>query len=316
MTPHAQKRRLLNVGRIAPALLARLAGQYDLTDMTDAPDIAERLRTRGGDFEALVTSAPVGVDAALMDLLPQLRVISSFGVGLDRIDLAAAEERGIQVGYTPHVLDDCVADTALGLLLDVARGFSAADRYVRAGRWASSPFPTTRRVTGARLGIVGFGRIGQQIALRSQGFRMEVRYHARRAVAGSGLPHEPSLHALAEWADFLVLALPGGTATRHIVDASVLTALGPQGFVINIARGSVVDEESLVTALERGVIAGAGLDVYQHEPHVPQRLLALDNVVLLPHVGSNTRETRAAMADLVVDNLQSFFGQGKVLERA
>ena len=317
MTTHDKTApRVLNVGRIAPALLTRLAEHYALSDLADVTDLSARLRTQGAEFEALVTSAPVGADASLMAALPKLRVISSFGVGLDRIDLAAAKARGIQVGYTPHVLDDCVADTAIGLVLDVARGFSTSDRYVRSGRWPSGPFPAMRKVTGARLGIVGFGRIGQQIALRSQGFRMEVRYHARRPIASSALPHEPSLHALADWADFLVLALPGGAATQNAVDASVLTALGPQGFLINIARGSVVDEDALVKALEDGAIAGAGLDVYQNEPHVPQRLLALDNVVLLPHVGSNTRETRSAMADLVVNNLQSFFSRGKVVECA
>ncbi|WP_028999516.1 2-hydroxyacid dehydrogenase [Azohydromonas australica] len=303
--------RLLNVGRIAPALLARLAQDYELTDLAGERDLAARLQGDAASFRALVTSAPVGVDAAMMAALPGLQVISSFGVGLDRIDLAAARERGIQVGYTPHVLDDCVADTAMGLVIDAARGLSAADRYVRAGRWPGGPFATMRKVSGARMGIVGMGRIGQQIAARAEGFRMEVRYHARQPVSRLPQAHEPSLHALARWADFLVLALPGGAATRHIVDAAVLDALGPEGFLVNIARGSVVDEDALVEALAEGRIAGAGLDVYQNEPRVPERLLQLDNVVLLPHVGSNTRETRAAMADLVVDNLRAFFERGQ-----
>ncbi|WP_066341224.1 2-hydroxyacid dehydrogenase [Azohydromonas lata] len=308
--------RVLNVGRIAAALLERLAQDHDVTDLAGERDLAARLQGEAASFQALVTSAPVGVDAAMMAALPGLQVISSFGVGLDRIDLAAARGRGIQVGYTPHVLDDCVADTAMGLVLDAARGLSAADRYVRAGRWPGGPFPTMRKVSGARLGIVGMGRIGQQIAARAAGFRMEVAYHARQPVSGLALRHEPSLHALARWADFLVLALPGGAATRHIVDAAVLDALGPQGFLVNIARGSVVDERALVEALASGRIAGAGLDVYEHEPQVPARLLQLDNVVLLPHVGSNTRETRAAMADLVVRNLRAFFEQGQVVCRA
>jgi lactate dehydrogenase-like 2-hydroxyacid dehydrogenase len=305
--------RVLNVGRIAPALLARLAQDYDLTDLAGERELSARLQGDAASFHALVTSAPVGVDAAMMAALPGLHVISSFGVGLDRIDLAAARERGIQVGYTPHVLDDCVADMAMGLVIDAARGLSAADRYVRAGRWPSGPFATMRKVSGARMGIVGMGRIGQQIAARAEGFRMEVRYHARQPVSRLPLAHEPSLHVLARWADFLVLALPGGPATRHIVDAAVLDALGPEGFLVNIARGSVVDEDALVDALAGGRIAGAGFDVYQNEPQVPERLLQLDNVVLLPHVGSNTRETRAAMADLVVDNLRAFFERGQLV---
>ena len=228
--------RLLNVGKIAPALLARLAHDYDLTDLAGVQDLGDRLQGEAASFRALVTSAPVGVSAEVMAALPGLQVISSFGVGLDRIDLAAARARGIQVGYTPHVLDDCVADAAMGLVVDVARGLSAADRYVRAGHWQGGPFATMRKASGARMGVVGFGRIGQQIAARAAGFRMEVRYHARQPASQVALPHEPSLHALARWADFLVLALPGGPATRHIVDAAVLEALGPEGFLVNIAR--------------------------------------------------------------------------------
>lgn len=244
--------------------------------------------------------------------LPRLQVVSSFGVGLDRIDLAAAAARGVQVGHTPGVLDDCVADHAFALLLDTMRRVSAADRFVRRGDWPAGPFGLSRRVSGARLGLVGFGRIGQTIARRASGFDMAVRYHSRRPVEGAAWSHEPSLHALAAWADVLVVITAGGAATRHLIDRAALDALGPEGFLVNVARGSVVDEAALVEALQAGRIAGAGLDVFADEPRVPETLRGLDNVVLTPHVASATRETRQAMADRVIDNLEGFFRDGRV----
>jgi lactate dehydrogenase-like 2-hydroxyacid dehydrogenase len=310
------KCRLLNNGRLPPALLARLGEACTLTHLGDQADPAAHLAAHGADYEALVTSAAVGADAALLARLPRLKVISSFGVGLDKIDLAAARARGVAVGYTPDVLNDCVADTAWGLLIDVARGFSAADRFVRRGEWAQGPYRLGRKVSGARLGIVGMGRIGRAIVQRSTGFEMPVRYHTRTPVAGLPWPHEPSLIELARWADFLVLITAGGAGTRHLVNAAVLDALGPQGYLINVARGSVVDEAALVCALSEQRIAGAGLDVFENEPHVPPALLALDNVVLLPHVASATVQTRQAMADRVFDNLQSFMTQGRLLSAA
>jgi len=238
-------------------------------------------------------------------------VISSFGVGLDRLDLAEAKRRGIAVGYTPDVLNDCVADTAFALLLDVARRTAEADRYVRAGQWSTpgvaNVFPLGRKVSGAKLGIVGFGRIGRTIAKRGDGFEMVIRYHTRNPVADAPYPHEPSLIELARWADYLVVITAGGAGTRHLVNAAVLEALGPDGFIVNVARGSVIDEAALVAALKAGRIAGAGLDVFENEPNVPDELRNLDNVVLLPHIASATRETRQAMADRVFDNLQAFF---------
>ncbi len=308
------KHRILQAGRLLPALEQRLAADYALHRLADEADPDAFLARHGADFAGLVTSAGgTGAPSALIGALPSLRVISSFGVGLDRIDLAAAHARGIAVGYTPDVLNDCVADTAFALLLDVARRTAEADRFVRAGRWASGQvFGLGRKVSGARLGIVGLGRIGQTIARRAGGFDMDVRYHSRRAVAGAPWAHEPALLDLARWADFLVVITAGGTETRHLIDAQVLQALGPQGFLVNVSRGSVVDEAALVQALQSGAIAGAGLDVYQDEPRVPEALLSLDNVVLLPHVASATHETRRAMAELVLANLQSFFATGRV----
>mgnify|MGYP003332926109 FL=1 len=303
-------------GRMLPALEAALAERYDLTRLADQPDPAAFLAEHGGRFTAYVAGAAHGLPAATLAALPNLRVVSQFGVGLDKLDLPALRARGVAVGFTPDVLNDCVADLAFTLLLDSLRGVAAADRFVRRGDWLRGPYPLTRRATGLRLGVVGMGRIGREIAERSRGFRMDVRYHTRRPVAGLPWAHEPSLHALARWCDALVLITSGGASTHHLVDASVLQALGPQGFLINVARGSVVDQAALVQALQQGTIAGAGLDVYEDEPRVPEALRALDNVVLAPHMASGTRETRQAMADLVMENLAAFFAHGAVRHSA
>ncbi|ART47714.1 2-hydroxyacid dehydrogenase [Acidovorax carolinensis] len=312
------KPRILQAGRLLPALEQRLAADYDLHRLSDEADPDAFLARHGGDFTGLVTSAGgAGAPTALIAALPQLRVIASFGVGLDKIDLAAARERGIAVGYTPDVLNDCVADTAFALLLDVARRTAEADRFVRAGRWAAGQsFGLGRKVSGARLGIVGLGRIGQTIARRAGGFDMDVRYHSRRPVAGVPWPHEPALLELARWADYLVIITAGGDETRHLIDTAVLDAIGPRGFLINVARGSVIDEAALVRALVERRIAGASLDVFEREPQVPAELLALDNVVLLPHIASGTEETRQAMAQRVLDNLAAFFAEGRLVSAA
>jgi lactate dehydrogenase-like 2-hydroxyacid dehydrogenase len=310
------KTRLLNAGRLPPALVERLAQAYDLATLPPPAERAAFLAAHGSEFTALVTSAAVGADAALIGALPHLKVISSFGVGLDKIDVEGAQARGIPVGYTPDVLNDCVADLAFGLVIDAARGMSAADRFVRRGDWIRGQFPLARKVSGAKLGIVGMGRIGRAIAERSTGFSMDVRYHTRRVVPDVQWQHEPSLLELARWCDFLVVITAGGPATRHLVDAAVLDALGRDGFLVNVARGSVIDEAALISALSEKRIAGAGLDVYEDEPNVPPALLALDNVTLMPHIASSTRETRQAMADRVFDNLHSFFAEGRLVSAA
>jgi lactate dehydrogenase-like 2-hydroxyacid dehydrogenase len=197
---------------------------------------------------------------------------------------------------------------AFGLVLAAGRRLAEADRFVRAGRWAGKEaFPLGRQVSGAKLGILGLGRIGRTVAKRASGFDMEVRYHNRRPVADAPWTYEPQLLELARWADFLVVITAGGPETRHLVDARVLEALGPEGFLVNVSRGTVVDEAALIQALQDKRIAGAGLDVYEHEPQVPAQLLALDNVVLAPHIASATAQTRQAMAQRVVDNLAAFF---------
>lgn len=306
------KEKVLQNGRLLPSLEAALAERYDVHGLWRESDPAAFLARHGGDFRGYIASARFGIDATTMRALPNLRVASVFGVGLDAVDLPAARERGLAVGYTPDVLTDCVADTALLLLLDAARGGSAADRFVRRGEWArGAQFAMTTSVHHKRLGVLGLGRIGRAIARRAEGFDMEIRYHNR---SRADVPYQSmdSLRELAEWADFLVVASAGGRETRHLVTAEILDALGPRGFLVNIARGSVVDEQALLAALKHGRIAGAGLDVYEDEPNVTPGLLELENVVLLPHVASNTRETRQAMADLALENLDAFFRTGAV----
>jgi hydroxypyruvate reductase len=272
------------------------------------------LAARGGDFIALVSHVRFGVEAATLAAMPALKAISNFGAGYDKIDMQQAAQRGIQVANTPDVLNGCVADHAMGMLLDVARGISVTDRFVRSGAWAKGQQrPLMTRVHGKRIGILGLGGIGQAVARRAAGFDMEVRYHTRRPVAGVPYAHEADLRALAAWADFLVVACTGGAATRHLVSAEVLSALGPQGFLVNIARGTVVDEAALVHALVHRQIAGAGLDVFENEPHVPEALFSLDNVVVQSHIAGFTRETRRDMEQLVVDNLLAFLNTGKML---
>jgi hydroxypyruvate reductase len=297
------KTRVLQHGRLLPALETRLAATYDLHPLWNEVDPKGFLAARGGEFSALVTSARFGADAALIAAMPGLKAISSFGVGLETLDLDAARARGIPVGYTPDVLNDCVADTAFALVMDVARRISASDRFVRRGDWLKGPFPLATKVSGKKLGILGMGRIGRVIARRASGFDMAVRYHNRRPLADTEHGYEPTLKGLAEWADFLVIASAGGPETRGLVSREILDALGPDGYLVNISRGSVVDEEALIEALQQERIAGAGLDVFEDEPNVPPALFALDNVVLLPHLASNTHETRAAMARRVEENL-------------
>lgn len=252
------------------------------------------------------------VPASLMDQLPGLEMISVFGVGYDGYDIPAARARGVPVTNTPDVLTDEVADMGLGLMLSIARRIPQADRYVRAGKWPSGPMPLARKMSGARLGIVGLGRIGQAIATRAEGFSMSIAYTTRTARSDMPYRYFPSVVALAAEVDFLMVITPGGAATKGLISTEVLKALGPQGYLINVARGSVVDQTALIKALQDGVIAGAALDVFEDEPNVPEALRAMDNVVLTPHIASATWQTRHAMADLAFGNLQAHFA-GKPL---
>lgn len=306
---------VLQVGSLQPALAQRLAAAYDAPVLSS--DLAEReawLAGNGGDVSVVVTSGRFGVDRALMARLPALTAIVNFGVGYDTTDVAAAVTRGIAVSNTPDVLTDCVADTAVGLAIDTMRGLSAADRYVRRGGWPDSgQFRLTTRVSGARVGILGLGRIGRAIARRLEAFGCPINYHSRREVAGVPYRYLPSAVELAAAVDLLVVAMSGGAGTARLVDREVLQALGPNGFLVNIARGSVVDEDALVDLLLSGGLAGAGLDVFADEPHVPQALLDLDNVVLLPHLASGTVETRAEMVRLAMANVEAWLDRRELL---
>lgn len=303
--------RILQIGRLLPATEQALAAEYDVHLLTGEADPKAYLAREGASFVGVATSAGIGIDGATIAALPNLQVISSFGVGFDKVDVKAARARGIPVGYTPDVLNDCVADTAFGLVIDAARRFTDSDRFLRRGDWLKGPYPLATRVSGKKLGIVGLGRIGRVIAKRASGFDMEMRYHNRRPVEGVD-GYEATLEGLARWADFLVVAAAGGAESRHLISREILAALGPKGFLVNIARGTVVDEDALTEALENKTIAGAGLDVYEDEPRVSARLMACENAVLLPHLASGTHETRKAMGDLTLQNLRSFFATGQV----
>ncbi|QHI98351.1 2-hydroxyacid dehydrogenase [Xylophilus rhododendri] len=305
-------RTLLQIGPLPPGLEQALQRQYRIETLWTQPDRAAFLAARRGGFDGAVTMSRHGAQADVFECLGA-RVLACFGTGFDGIDLAAAARAGCAVSTTPDVLSECVADLAFGLMLASARQLVTADRFVRDGRWLQGGFGLGSRVWGQRLGIVGLGRIGTAIARRAEGFGMQLRYQGRRAHAHVPWAFEPDLAALADWCDYLVLACPGGAATRHLVNATVLRALGPGGYLVNIARGSVVDEQALIDALAAGEIAGAGLDVFEQEPDVPQALLQDDRVVLLPHIAASTRQTRAAMEQLVLDNLQAFFATGRVL---
>jgi len=253
------------------------------------------------------------VDRKLLAMFPNVKMISIFGVGYDGIDVAAAKERGIQVTHTPDVLTDDVADLAMGLILSIGRRIPQSDKFVRNGDWVSEPFTMTHKVTGTRLGVVGLGRIGQAIAKRAAAFDMTIAYTGRRAKTNAPFRYYPTASELAANSDYLVVAVPGGDDTKNMINAQVLKALGPKGIVINIARGSVVDQTALIQTLKDKSIAGAGLDVFWDEPNIDPQFFKLQNVVLTPHNGSNTHETRRAMADLALANLKAFFEERPLL---
>ncbi|HEX9170400.1 MAG TPA: 2-hydroxyacid dehydrogenase [Roseiarcus sp.] len=257
----------------------------------------------GPRIRAIALASHVRADETYMRRFPNLEIISSFGVGYDHIDGKAAERLGIIATNTPGVLDDEVADTALGLVLMTVRQLPQAERYLRAGLWPKGAYPLTPSLRGRTVGIIGLGRIGKAIATRISGFGLDVVYHGRNPQAGVAYRYYPSLIEMAKASDILIVVAPGGPTTRHIVNGEVLEALGADGVLINIARGSLVDETALIEALKTGKILAAGLDVYEDEPNVPAELIALENAVLLPHVGSASVKTRQAMAECLVGNI-------------
>lgn len=310
-----QSHTVLQVGPLKPSLAQTLADAYAAHVLPEtASERDEFLSSHGADVTAVVTSGSAGVDASLMSALPNLGAIVNFGVGYDTTDVDAASARGVGVSNTPDVLTDCVADTAVGLMIDVMRQFSASDRYVRAGQWpAAGNHPLTHQVSNRRVGIIGLGRIGSAIANRLSAFGCTISYHNRNRRADTPYAYVGSPLELARGVEVLVIAAAGGSGTERLVDADVIAALGPSGYLVNIARGSVVDEVALVDALAAGQLAGAGLDVFADEPNVPQALLSMDSVVLLPHVGSATVETRAAMEQLTLRNLDAFLDTGRLV---
>lgn len=308
-------RALLVMGnQILPPEMAILEEKFDVIQLWKENDPEAVLQARRNDIVAIASVYFVPVKRSLIEALPNLEIISQFAVGTDNIDLDAARERGIAVTNTPDVLTDDTADVAVSLLLALTRRVCEGDMFVRLDRWRlNSPLPLGRSPKGKTAGIVGMGRIGQAIASRLEPFGLKIVYHGPREKKDISYPYYSDLKAMAEISDYLILSCPGGAQTRHLVRSDILSALGPEGYLINVARGSVVNEEDLVTALQNNEISGAGLDVYAAEPNVPKELVKMDNVVLLPHVGSATQETRALMGQLVVKNLLAHFNGDPLL---
>jgi lactate dehydrogenase-like 2-hydroxyacid dehydrogenase len=295
--------------------MATLQSEFASHLLADAPDRNAFLKQHAPNVRGLATFGPLPVDGKLMDALPKLEIISNFGVGVDAINLADAKQRNIIVTNTPDVLNECVADTALALILNTLRKLPQSENYLRAGNWASrGPYPLTTSLGGKVLGVLGLGRIGEAIARRAMACGMQIRYHNRNK-KDLPYPYDPDPVALAKNSDVLMVVTPGGSETAKLVNEKVLQALGPEGYLVNIARGSVVDEPVLLRYLQEKKIAVAGLDVFADEPRVPPDFFTLDNAVLFPHVASATAETRKAMGDLQIENLRRHFAGKQVLTR-
>jgi len=303
---------ILVTAPLPPFLYEPLKADYRCHDYYQSSHKPRLLAAEGARVRGLVQGGGTMTPTELLDKLPKLEIISVFGVGYDGVPVAYCKQRGLKVTNPPDVLTDDVADVALGLILMTGRGFVRLNRFVQAGEWEKRGPELTTKLGGRKVGVLGLGRIGKAIAQRVAAMGMKVAYTGRKP---QDVPYEymSDLRSLAAAVDFLVVACPGGPATKDIVDAGVLAALGKKGTLINIARGSIVDEPALVTALQAGTIKGAGLDVFANEPHIPAELVAMDNVVLLPHVGSATRETRQAMGDLCKANLDAYFAGKGVL---
>ncbi|MGE0564299.1 MAG: 2-hydroxyacid dehydrogenase [Pseudolabrys sp.] len=300
-----EKPDVLLVGARKPVIVDGLGPHVNLHVLFDHADRDAWIKANGGKVRALAVAYTANkIDAGFMEKFPKLEQISSFGVGYDHIDAKAAAARGVTVTNTPEVLNEEVADTALGLLLCTVREFPQADRYLRAGKWTKAHYPLTKATLRNRtVGIVGMGRIGRAIAKRLEAFGVPVVYHSRNPQKDVTYKYYPKLVDMARDVDTLMVIVPGGAATKNLINAEVLKALGPNGILINMARGSVVDEPALIEALKNRTIFSAGLDVFVNEPEVPKELMEMDHIVLFPHLGSASEATRAAMDQLVVDNL-------------
>ena len=286
---------------------AALNNAYTVLKYWEADDKDALISANAANIRGVATSGHHGCPNPLMAKLPNLEIIASYGVGYDAIDVAACKAAGVRVSNTPDVLNDAVAEITLGLMIALCRRIPQADRYTREGRWTDANYPLTGELTGAKVGILGLGRIGKEIARRCQVFKMQVVYHGRSKQAYEPYPYYDDLVTMAKDVDWLVVIAPGSAETSGIVSRQVMEALGPEGNLVNMARGSLVDELALVELLQAGRLGGAALDVFAQEPKVPEALFALDNVVLSPHQGSATNKTRTAMGDLVIRNLAAHF---------
>lgn len=307
------KPEILQIAPMMASVEAALEHDYVVHRLWEAPDRAALLAEAGPRIRAVATDGHYGCAPEIMDALPALEIIASYGVGYDAIDIAACRARGVRVTNTPGVLNDAVAELALGLMLALCRRIPQADRHVREGRWPAGGFGLTAELTGAHAGILGLGRIGKEIARRLQAFKMRVSYHGRHEQPYQPYVYYPDLVTMAREVDWLVVIAPGTVETEGIVSRAVMTALGPEGCLVNVARGSLVDEAAMVDLLQSGGLGGAALDVFAREPEVPEALRAMENVVLSPHQASATRKTRAAMGELVVRNLAAHFAGDPLL---
>ncbi|MEM1343431.1 MAG: 2-hydroxyacid dehydrogenase [Pseudomonadota bacterium] len=292
---------------------AALTAAYTVHRAFEHPDRAALLAEVGARVRAVATDGHTGCPAAVFEALSALEMIASYGVGYDAIDIPSCKARGVRVSNTPDVLNDAMAEITLGLMVALCRRLPQADAYVRAGRWRQDNFGLTGELTGRRLGILGLGRIGKEIARRAQAFKMEVVYHGRSRQADQPYPYYADLIEMARAVDWLVVIAPGTPETNGIVSRAVLEALGPEGHLVNVARGALVDEVALIETLQSGALGGAALDVFAEEPRVPEAFWTMDNVVLSPHQGSATHKTRTAMGDLVVQNLAAHFNGDPLL---
>ncbi|KAI4329243.1 hypothetical protein L6164_021531 [Bauhinia variegata] len=292
---------------LMPYLEEELDKRFKLFRFWNYPQKTQFLKDNAHSIRAVVGGTTDGADADLIEALPKLEIVSSFSVGVDKIDLNKCREKGIRVTNTPDVLTDDVADLTIGLILALLRRICACDQYVRSGKWKQGDFELTTKFSGKTVGIIGLGRIGMAIATRAEAFDCPISYYSRTEKPESKYKYYPNVVELASNCDILVVACPLTKETHHIINREVINALGPKGVLINVGRGKHVDEPELVSSLLQGRLGGAGLDVFENEPHVPEQLFGLDNVVLLPHVGSATVETRTAMADIVLGNLEAHF---------
>lgn len=296
---------ILRVDKVPQELVDKIKSNHILYEYGKLSD--DELQTFAGDIQVILASGESKVEASLINRLPVLKLIAVFGVGYDGVDINTAFDRDIQVTNTPGILTDDVADLGIALMLNVSRKISGAQKFIERGGWLSGTYPQSTKVSGAKLGIVGFGRIGQAIAKRASGFAMQIAYFDKNPIEGSDLAYFSNLVELAEYSDVLMVCASAGNESLKLINRDVLAALGPSGILINISRGSVVDEDALIEAITLGKIGGAGLDVFANEPYIPPEFLNRDDVVVTPHIGSATIATREAMANIVINNIEAFY---------